>query len=478
MKVFFGHEVFDHIADIEHGSIVSILDENRYESILFLNALLGNSSIKAVIITPNAVKSSLPQEIIEMERLTTATEVNLFISNIRESLKNEGVIIHNYLHYLMLKEEESQILKMIEFWIGKAKKSNVVEFIILPKGTFPSFERKLNSLVSGYIEISLKSEAKNRYSFKLFRVCKPEFHGEEFPFILEANKLLIRWGDEFTESLPKESEDEIVKRVEFLRNNIFGITIEKVIEKPPPNMGTFDKWLFTQISGTPLSHIYYLYPENIDQYLRKIAIWNLRGLIRIKVGEKKTPNMRPGLRLRNRLVMKIPTSLALFFLKKSRHAVPFEVYNMIRKASAFYISTRNTSEEAEELNEIEQYFQEYAARETALKTLLENKESPLTKFNLKDLPKVLSLSLFYGYGMKPKVYQQENGKWIVDIDNCFICKDIKSDTPVCGLLIGTIIGGCAVTFKKGFIAKEIACKAKGDNTCKFLLELVEKSSAT
>ncbi|MGQ9759033.1 MAG: V4R domain-containing protein [Candidatus Methanomethylicaceae archaeon] len=476
MKFVFGHEVIDSIADIENGSIVSVLDENRYESILFLNALLSKNPVKSTIITPRAVKSSLPQELIDMGRLTTATEVNLLISKVRENLNNEGVIIHNYLHHLLLQEDESQILRMIEFWIEKISKSNIVEFIILPKGTFQFFERKLNNLVSGYIEINLKSEAKNRYSFKFFRICKPEFHGEEFLFTLEANKLLVKWGDEFTETLPKETEEEIRKKVEFLKNNLFGIVIDKIVGKTPEGMSTFERWLFSQVSGMPLSHLYYIYPDKIEEFLRKIAVWNLRGLVSVKLGYQKAPHQSTNLRLRNRIAMKIPTSVALIFLKKRGDTVPFEVYNMIRKASAFYVSTRTASEETEELEEIEYHFQEYAARETAVRTLLENKESPLTKFPLSDLPKVVSLSLYYGYRMKPRVYQQESGKWIIEIDDCFVCKYIRSDKPACALLLGTIIGGCAVTFKEKFVAKEVACKAKGDNTCRFLLALAGKSS--
>lgn len=476
MKFISGHEIFDYIAEISNGTIISVLDENRYESILFLNAILAKNPAKVIIITPNEVKSNLPQEILEFEKITTATEVNLFVSKIRDSMNNEGVIIHNYLHYLLLKEEESQILKMIEFWIGKISKTNMVEFIILSKGTFPSFERKLNNLISGYVEINLKGERRNLYSFKLFRICRSEFHGEEFLYTFDSNRILVKWGDEFTENLPKESELEIKKKVDYLRDNLYSIKIDKVVSKTPVSMSTFDRWLYAQISETPLSHLYFLYPEKIEDFLRKIAIWNLRGMVSIKIGTPKVPEKRLTLRFRNRLAMKIPASVALFFLKKRGSTVPFEVYNMIRKASAFYVSTRSAPEETEALEEVEQYFQEYAARETALRTLLENKESPLVRFDLRDLPKVLSLSLYYGYRLKPKIYEQERGKWIIDIDNCFICKNIKSDKPACGLLVGTIIGGCAVTFKERFIAEEIACKAKGGSTCKFLLELVGEGS--
>ena len=475
MKFLFGHEIIDYVADIAKGTIVAVLDENRYESILFLNALLAKGQTKTVIITPNELKSPLPQEIVEFERITTSTEVNIFVSKIRESMDNEGVIIHNYLHYLLLKEEESQVLKMIEFWIGKISKSGLVEFIILSKGTFPAFEKKLNNLLSGYIEINHKLGMRNHYSFKLFRVCKPEFHGEEFVYTFDGNRLLVKWGDEFTECLPKESEIEIKKKVNFLKDNIFSIRIERIAKKQLPSMGIFDRWLYAQITDMPLSYIYYLYPEKIDEFLRKIAIWSLRGLVSIKTVTPKIPDKRLGLRLRNKIAMKIPTPLALFFLKKRKNTIPFEVYNMIRKASAFYISTRSSEEEMEELDEVEQYFQEYAARETALRTLLENKESPLIRFDLKDLPKVLSLSLYYGYRIKPRVYEEEKGKWIIDIADCFICMDVKSQKPSCELLVGTIIGGCAVAFKEKFIAKEIECKAKGDRSCKFLLELVGES---
>jgi len=476
MKLLFGHEIFDYVSEINKGTIVTIMDESRYESIQFLNALLAKGQTKVVIISPNEVKSPLPQEIVEFDRLAIATDVNLFISRIRDSMNNEGIIIHNYLHYLLLKEEESQVLKMIEFWINKIRRTSMVEFIVLPKGGFPSFEKKLNNLVSGYVEVQLKPEGRRQYSFKLFRICRPEFHGEEFLYTISDNRLLIKWGDEFTENLPKESEDEIKKRIEYLKNNIFSIKIDRVLNRPLPNMSIFDRWLLAQVSDTPLSRIYYLYPEKIDEFLRKIAIWNIRGIVSIKTGPPKIPELRLGLRLRNKLAMKIPTSIALFFLRRRKNTVPFEVYNMIRKASAFYISTRSSEEEKEELDEIEQYFQEYAARETALMTLIENKESPLIRFDLKDLPKVLALSLYYGYRIKPMVYEKEKGKWIIDIGECFICKNIKSEKPVCGLLAGTIIGGCAVTFKEKFTVKEIECKAKGDSSCKFLLEMVEKSS--
>ncbi len=119
------------------------------------------------------------------------------------------------------------------------------------------------------------------------------------------------------------------------------------------------------------------------------------------------------------------------------------------------------------LTELEKHFQDMTARVTAVNKLLRNKESPQIQFDLKYLPKMLSITFYYGYRLKVKINKVNDWEYILKVPDCFICNGIKSNNPVCHILEGTVTGSCGILFKKKFECNEIECKAMDADTCTF-----------
>jgi predicted hydrocarbon binding protein len=58
----------------------------------------------------------------------------------------------------------------------------------------------------------------------------------------------------------------------------------------------------------------------------------------------------------------------------------------------------------------------------------------------------------------------------LDIFDCLLCTGYTSDKPICSLYEGIMQYGCDWAYGKGvYIAREVKCKAKGDDTCYFVL---------
>jgi len=216
MKAFkTGHELFDLISNLRTGSLVCVLDETYSESLDFLNALLLNlKEMPVYVLAPYEVETPFP--IIKIDITKSLNEINLEIASIREKV-NKGVLIHRYLPYILLKENENAFLKMLNYWSSKIAETELVEFVLLPRGTFMPFEKKLQAITDGVIAIKVeKREEDYQPMFSILRGSKPVYHFIEFPCFIKEGQLLIKWGDKFTVNAPEIRKEDI--SATFLKN--------------------------------------------------------------------------------------------------------------------------------------------------------------------------------------------------------------------------------------------------------------------
>ncbi len=477
-RLLTGHEVFDYISDIEEGSTLLILDETGFESTIFLNALFKNAMGKmgVVNISTESLDTPFTSKRIMLDELTSITALSIEVERYRKEISGSGVVIHDYLPHIIIREEEDRVLKMIEKWQERGSKSKAVELFPIPKGSFPSFEKKLQALVTGTIFIRILGKSEEKYlSFQIVGSCKPEYHLEDFHFLIRDGELLVKWGDEFTSRLPKERDEIIKGKIEYFRKDMHRLIIHRGRESEPT--GIYDKWLLTQLYDKRIIDVSILFPDKLDEILHKLAKWNVRGALKVEEDEEAGPPPRPidvhKLSLKNRVALLLPTRIALLMLRRRIQTIPLKVYDTLRQSADIFISSQLPEKSLMgEFSELELYFQEMAARLTALETIKETKEDPRIKFDSKHLPKLISLAMYYGYRIKPKVKKIDEDEYMVDIEDCFICRDYTSRTPICGLLAGTIQGVCAITFKEKFVCKEVRCKSMGYPSCVFNIKML------
>lgn len=477
-KFLTGHDIFDFISSIQEGSAILILDETGFESIMLTNALLRNfpNKDKVVFISAEPITIDFKVERIELEKIPDVTVLSLEMEKVRQALKGKGVIIHGYLPHVLIREEEDRILKIVESWRERALNSKIVEIFLLRRDAFPSFEKRLQTLVAGSILIKVKETGKQSgLSFRIVGGSKPEYHIQDFPFHVKEDRLLIKWRDEFTDRLPLEGKEAIENKLTYLKENVNSLRVTDggKVESSNP----YDRWLFSQVKGKRLAEISIVFPEKLDEVLRKLAAWNIKGYIKFELieGELLQP-IRDRLKLLNRIALAFPTTTALSFFRKRTHTIPMKVYNTLRKSVEAFMSTQLPGKNlSDELSEIEMNFQEMTARLSAIETILEIGEDPRIKLDLKYLPKIIALIMYYGYGLKPKVKKVNNYEYQVYFQDCFICSEYKGKELACQLLAGTMIGGCSIMFKESFICREVECKGLGAEACVFELKVDKRS---
>jgi len=471
-----GHEIFDEISSFPVGSFILVLDKTHFESSIFLNALFSNKNQKRQIclLAPYSIESPFKTIKLDLQKMSLQ-EISITINKLREDLKG-GIIIHNYLPHVLVKENEDSVLKMIESWCGKAIEKETTEFFTLPKETFSVFEKKFNSLVHGSIEIIIKKKESIQQFFSISRACKPEYHMREFQYIIKDNKLLIKWGDEFIDTLPKEEELIIKEKINYLKSNIYCLRL-----LPGPfesyNLSFYEQLLLSQMIGKRLDDVQTLFPEIFEELLNKIAIWNIRGIIKLEKVEKREPKSFKKLKLITRIAFSLPEEFCIRMLYGRPSSVPAECYLALKKAADSFAEilgriVKTTSFNIK-LEDIEDFFQEMAGRITSIDHIKKAGEDPQAiKLDISYLPKMVTLSLFYGWGLKPRIEKSKDvpNTYFVHVDKCFLCKGIESKKPVCRILSSIIVGMCAIVFKEKFSCEEIKCKAMGDNSCVFLLK--------
>jgi hypothetical protein len=473
-----GHEIFDKISNIRLGSLVTVLDETFFESLMFLNPLL--SKVRHIPVT---VFSSHPVETpFQLERLDVSkslNDINLKIADYRER-SGGSVIIHHYLPRLLLKVNEDAILRMLEYWSSKISDRSFVEFCTLPRGAYPSFEKKLQAVTEGVIDIRVsRQEEVYQPSFSFLRGSKPEYHLVNFPYVVKDDRLLIRWGDEFTDKAPTEDFEEVRRAKSYLMDNLGAIRIIKgsqsVEESDLPSQ---ERLLFSHLIGRRLDEVQTMFPDRFDEILETISRWRIRRLVSVTLEEKRElPPLKP-LSKRSKLALKIPVPLAILLLRlqgtygqKRVRTVPFDSYIAIKNSAEalVHMFMPSNSELAKQLPDIETFFQEVMGRMTALEHVAALGEDPRVKPDMKYVPQFVSLTLFAGYGLRAKVKRVKPDQFEITVPDCFICRGVKSDHPYCMLISGPLQGVISVAFKESFICQEIKCRAMGDRDCTFLL---------
>lgn len=203
-----GHELFDVISNLKTGSLITVLDETYSESFDFINALLSNyKDLPVYVLAPHEVET--PFEIIKIDVTKSLNDLNLTVASVREKIKR-GVIIHRYLPYILLKENENAFLRMLNYWSSKIADTELVEFFLLPQGTFMPFEKKLQAVTDGVIVIKVgKDEEGYQPTFSILRGSKPTYHFVEFPCFINQGQLLIKWGDRYLFRAPEKLKEKL-----------------------------------------------------------------------------------------------------------------------------------------------------------------------------------------------------------------------------------------------------------------------------
>ena len=465
-----GHEVFDHISILREGSSLLILNSTLFGALIFANALFRRADRPAVVLSSEPLSSPLRLHRLDLSKLSDMTSLSVEVERIRKSVKERAILIHAYLPQILIREEEDRVLKMIQHWHERAQNSKVLEVYPLSKGAFPHFEKRMEALSGGSIEIKRNHETP---TFQLLGACKPDYYMIEFPFIIKGDKLLIKWGDEFTDTLPRETPEEIERRKNYIKEN-FSLLRTRRSGIEPTRLTVTERWLFSQLSDMRLQDIVILFPERFDEIAVKLAVWNLRGYIHLEEEEKPRilPKLGERLTLKSRLALAVPTPIALTLLTEHPKSIPIDVYNALRRSVRAFAKESPPSmvELDRSLEELERNFQDMAARITAVRKLIRNKESPNLKFDLKYLPKLLSITFFYGYRLKVRFEKISDGEYKMIVPDCFICTGVRSTRPVCHILEGTVTGACGVLFKERFECYETECKAMGAEACVFKIE--------
>lgn len=462
------HEVFDELADLNLGSSVLVLDETHFESLRFLNALLKGAHLFAV---------QSPEVEFETHKLDlrerVLNDLNILMGKFRRSIKR-GIIIHHYLPHLLVKEDENRILAMLEDWMTRTREKSLIELYTLPQGTFPNFERKLQSLCDGTISIKIEKKAEiYRSVFTLAGICKPEFHFLEYPYKLEDDKLLIKWGEGFTDRIPREDKSQIDEKKNFLKRNLHSLKIIKG-RASPQFKNPIDYLIYTQIIGRKIYFLQLLFPEDFEEILEKIARWDILDYIELKkVDSHKIEPMKKPISIKTKFALSIPTKISSKLLRPgTHHIVPVDVYQAIRNASVAFGSVIVSALREPvkiKMSDLEKFYQEVSARITAVESIQRVGEDPRNKLDLKYIPKIISVTLLAGFNTASITEKEGKDVFKIRIKDCPMCKELEGTEMMCQGLAGTLVGACAVTFKEKFSCREIKCKAMGDNECVFLL---------
>ncbi|MEM2122764.1 MAG: 4-vinyl reductase [Candidatus Bathyarchaeia archaeon] len=469
-KVETGHEVFDHISTLREGGALLLLDSTLFGALIFANALFRRADRPALILSTEMLESPFNVYRLDLGKLSDMTSLSVEVERVRKLMKERAVIIHAYLPQVLVREEEDRILKMVQHWLERVQNSRILEVYLLPKGSFPYFEKKMGALAGGSLEIKRDHRTP---TFALLGACKPDYYLMDFPFMIAGDRLLIKWGDEFTDSLPKETPEEIKERRDYIVENTPLLRIRRSGVEPA-TLTVPDRWLFSQLSDMHLQDVATIFPDRFMEIAEKLALWSLRGYIRLEREEAAAgiPGLSGKLTLKSRIGLAVPTPLALSLLTEHPRTIPMDVYNALRRSVTAFAKEAPSSmvELDRSLEELERDFQDFAARVTAVKKLIRNRERPDLKFDLKYLPKLLSITFFYGYQLKPRFKRVNVDVYEMTLPDCFICRGVKSTHPVCHILEGTVTGACGVLLKERFECREVQCKAMGDEACIFRIE--------
>ncbi|MCP8314522.1 MAG: hypothetical protein H3Z53_09160 [archaeon] len=479
-RFYTGHEVFDEIVMIGHGSSILILDESFIEARNLLLALLKKE--RPFEFVSYKVETPIGQ-ILAIGELSLS-DASVTVNKLRSDTK-DSIIIHSYFPDFIIKYEPEAFLRLLGTWRDHIKDNKTVEFYLLPKGAFPEVERKIMSIVDGVIEIKVKREGKNfSLSFIVMRCCKPEWHLHEFHYKIENSRVLIEWEGEFTDKLPSITLDEIKYRVESYKKDLPFLKIE-LGPGTPMGLSTYDYWLLSQIESRDLLSLKMLLFERFNDILERIAKWHIMGYLKVvkkseKIASENNFHVGKPISWKTKLALKLPLRITLRFLRtKNIRTVPADVYAAEKRALFEFLKiffgdrTELGIESVESILDLEERFHEMVGRIKAVKDVQRFGEDVSTSIDLKYLPKIVKMTMWVGYKLDCDITEESPTYTLITVRDCFLCEGIKSIKHVCRAISGALTGACSLTFKRVIDCKEIKCKALGDEHCVFELKVVK-----
>lgn len=478
-KFLTGHEIFDEIVDIYYGSALLVLDDGYGEARHFLmNLIKTQKPIRLMI----GWDHSPTKEVVFVAPLTL-NDVSIAINKLRRNAQ-KTVLIHEYLSDLLIKHEHESILKLLEIWKYEVQNNKTVEFYLLPKGTFPEIEKKILAIFDGGIEVRIsQTKMTNVREFVPIKCCHPEWNLRSVKYEYRDNRVLIEWYGEMTDKLTRLSPDLVNERIKYYEENLTHLKL-KINHRRLVKPVTESLWLFSHFfDDKTLLDVKLLFPEDFNNLLKKIAIWELQGYVSIvEAEEKPIKNIKQvekeRVNFKTRFALKLPSWFFFKFLNiKEGARVPGSIYNMERKfmfeffKNILCAADAECNEKIEKFLKIKEEFHQMIGRHRALEAIQEIGENPLKKLDIKYLPKVIKLTLYFGYRLKCSVERINTNVFRIRVPACFLCKNTTSEIPVCSAITGAISGAVSVTFKEKVQVKEIKCKATGHEECVFELKI-------
>jgi len=477
-KFLVGHEIFDEITSIYYGSAMLVLDDGYGEALRFLMNL-----IKAQ--RPIRLMSGLgrsPTENVVFVTLSNLNDVSITVNELRRNAQ-ENVLIHEYLPDLLIKYEHDTILKLLEAWKHEIQNNRTVEFYLLPKGAFPEMEKKILAIFDGGLEVRLSHTKRLTVrEFIPIKCCHPEWNLRPVRYEYKDNRVLIEWYGEMTDKLMRLSPELVDEKVKYYKTNIDRLKL-KIVRRELTEPLMEYLWFFSHFDGAPLLDVKLLFPESFDSLLKKIAVWELQGYLRVVEVEKEQikhvePVKNKQISFKTRFALSLPPWFFFRFLGiKEGARLPGSVYNIEGRLMFEFLKNLVCSDETEyretieKLIRIKEDFHQIIGRQRALEAIREIGENPMNKLDIKYLPKIIILTLYFGFRLKCNVETVSSNVFRVRVPDCFLCRDATSEIPICAAITGALSGAASLTLKEPVRAKEIKCKATGHEECVFELRI-------
>lgn len=281
-------EDIDSIFRLYRGAFYLILDQSHYESLIFLSALFrqlrNNSVYEIVLLSTQEVNLPFKLEVIDFDKLSL-NDISIMVNKLRDSSSNRGIIIHHYLPSLLVKENEDSILRMLEFWRGRARDSGTIEFFTLPSSVY-SVEKKLESMVDGTINIKVINSNKGEYNLLVKKACAPRYHMTEFSITIN-NSVVRIVRPKITEPKSNVAIREITESrasdIRYISAHYRFLRVKVTPQFFVAELPKGDRDLIMEINGKNLAEIRSMFPRVFNStLLPKIAKWESEGVIKLE----------------------------------------------------------------------------------------------------------------------------------------------------------------------------------------------------
>jgi predicted hydrocarbon binding protein len=474
-----GHSVFDEIMKLRPGMSVLLVDETFSEGWHFLRALLQGIREDTVELFSSRYQTTA-------QGMTTVTidslqDLSIQVNQQRRQ-KKRRIFIHGYLPELLVKHNTEEVLKLMEIWQREVSSSGNIEFYLLPRNTFEGFEKKARSIVDAVLDLSaVRAEGKFRFYVTPVRTNDIRYHLKNIQYEIRDGRLYLEWNGVLLDKLPKTflNIDEVKKRITAMEDRF----VVRLSEINPERITLSDYVLLSSINNRRVSEIRQLYPDIWDTLNDKIAEWVVTGVVKL---EEVEPGpfypRRTKLKLKNRLLLAVPTGIALKlvslskgFLGKRVRTVPLDAHIAVLDAVKRVIdyAASKSSRLRDDVRLATYYFGELSARETALEYVKRLEGTPYTTFRLSDAPKLIAITLKAGWGINIVFTHSSSEGWVFEVEDCHLCKEVKSEEPFCDKFISSVvIGVLGVCLKRRAICSEISCRAMGADKCIFKCSMV------